>query len=125
MRVALFVAVGVGGFIGAPCRYFLDRVVSNRFTSGLPWGTFTINITGSFILGFLTGLSLHHHLPELAKALLASGFCGAYTTFSTFTFETFRLLEDGQLIEAGGNVVVSVLVGLAGAAAGVGLGLAF
>jgi CrcB protein len=123
MTLLLFAAVAAGGFVGAPIRYFLDRAVSNRHESDLPWGTFTINVTGSFILGFLTGLSLHHHLPAFPKALLATGFCGAYTTFSTFTYETFRLIEDGQLIEAGGNVVASVLLGLVGAAAGLAVGL--
>ena len=66
---------------------------------------------------------MSHHLSSVAKALLGTGFCGAYTTFSTFSFETVRLLEVGQILEAAGNVVASVLVGLAGAALGLAIGL--
>jgi CrcB protein len=117
-------AVAVGGFMGAPSRYLLDRAINGRFESDLPWGTFFINISGAFVLGLITGLALSHHLAPAGKALLGTGFCGAYTTFSTFTFETLRLVEDGELLKAAGNVVVSVIVGLVGAAAGVALGLA-
>jgi CrcB protein len=124
MSASFFLVVAAGGFVGAPSRYLLDRAVTRRVNSDLPWGTFAINISGSFLLGFLTGLTLSHHLSDLGKALLGTGFCGAYTTFSTFTFETLRLLEDGRYFEAAANVVVSVLVGLAAATAGLALGLA-
>jgi CrcB protein len=117
-------AVAIGGFVGAPSRYVLDRAISGRVESDLSWGTFVINITGSFLLGLLTGLAAAGHLPAVAKALLGTGFCGAYTTFSTFSFETVRMLEEGRIIEAVGNVVVSVAVGLGAAAVGLGLGLA-
>jgi CrcB protein len=119
----LFLVVAVGGFVGAPSRYLVDRAINRRVESDLPWGTFLVNISGSFLLGLLTGLSLSHHLSSVAKALLGTGFCGAYTTFSTFSFETVRLLEVGQILEAAGNVVASVLVGLAGAALGLAIGL--
>jgi CrcB protein len=119
-----FLMVAAGGFVGAPSRYLLDRAVTRRINSDLPWGTFAINVSGSFLLGFLTGLSLSHHLSDLGKALVGTGFCGAYTTFSTFTFETIRLVQDGRFLEAAGNVTVSVVVGLAGATAGLALGLA-
>jgi CrcB protein len=119
-----FLVVAAGGFVGAPSRYLLDRAVTRRINSDLPWGTFAINVSGSFLLGFLTGLSLSHHLSDLGKALVGTGFCGAYTTFSTFTFETIRLVQDGRFLEAAGNVTVSVVVGLAAATAGLALGLA-
>ncbi|MFY9783548.1 MAG: fluoride efflux transporter CrcB [Acidimicrobiales bacterium] len=122
---ALYLAVAAGGFVGAPSRYLLDRTVNRRVESDLPWGTFLVNVSGSFVLGFLTGLSLGHHLSPIAKALLGTGFCGAYTTFSTFSFETMRLIEVGQFLEATLNVLASALVGLAGAGAGLALGLAF
>ncbi len=124
MTMLLFLLVAVGGFVGAPSRYLLDRAVSQRVGSDLPWGTFLVNVSGSLVLGFLTGLSLGGHLPDAATALLATGFCGAYTTFSTFTFETVRLLQDGRILHAAGNAAVSVAVGLAAAAAGFALGLA-
>jgi CrcB protein len=123
MSAGLFLAVAAGGLVGAPSRYLLDRAVNGRIQSDLPWGTFVINIIGSFVLGFLTGLTLNGHLSPFAKALLGTGFCSTFTTFSTFTFETLRLLEDGRLLEASANVGVSVLVGLGGAAAGLALGL--
>jgi len=124
VTTALFIAVGIGGLIGAPTRYLLDRAVTARLRSDLPWGTFAINASGSLLLGLLTGLSISGRLGDLPTALLATGFCGAYTTFSTFTFETVRLLEDGRLLEAAGNVAVSVAVGLAAAGAGLAIGLA-
>jgi fluoride exporter len=124
MAVSLFLVVALGGLIGAPSRYLLDRAVSTRIESDLPWGTFTINITGSLLLGFLTGLSINGNLPLIDKDLLGTGFCGAYTTFSTFTYETVRLLEDGRILDAVANVAASVAAGLAAAAAGIAIGLA-
>jgi CrcB protein len=118
-----YLMVALGGFVGAPSRYLLDRAVNRRIESDLPWGTFLVNISGSFLLGFLTGLSLGNHLAPMAKLLLGTGFCGAYTTFSTFSFETLRLIEVGQILEAILNAVASLVVGLSGAAAGVALGL--
>jgi CrcB protein len=124
MTLSLFLVVGAGGLLGAPSRYLLDRAISRRIESDLPWGTCVINITGSFLLGLLTGLTLADHLSPTGKALLGTGFCGAYTTFSTFTFETIRLLEDGRFLEATGNVALSVAIGLATAAFGLAIGLA-
>ncbi len=124
MNLLLFLAVAAGGFVGAPSRYLVDRAISNRIESDLPWGTFTINMTGSLILGVLTGLALGHHLPAVPKALLATGFCGAYTTFSTFNYESLQLMEDGQILEAAGNILVSVVIGFGAAAAGLAIGLA-
>jgi CrcB protein len=124
MSVSLFLVVAAGGLVGAPSRYLLDRAITGRFQSNLPWGTFTINVTGSLLLGFLTGLTLAGRIPILVKDLAGTGFCGAYTTFSTFTFETLRLLEEGRLLEAASNVLVSVVVGLAAAGAGLAIGLA-
>ena len=124
MSAGLFLAVAAGGLVGAPSRYLLDRAVTSRIESGLPWGTFIINFTGSLLLGFLTGLTLAGRIPISVKDLAGTGFCGAYTTFSTFTFETLRLLEEGRFLEAAGNVLVSVVVGLGAAGAGLALGLA-
>lgn len=120
----LYLVVAAGGFVGAPSRYLLDRAINRRIESDLPWGTFLVNISGSFVLGLLTGLSLSNHLSPLANALLGTGFCGAYTTFSTFTFETIRLLEVGQILDAALNAFVSLAVGLLGAGAGLAIGLA-
>ncbi len=120
----LYLVVAAGGFVGAPSRYLLDRAINRRIESDLPWGTFLVNISGSFLLGLLTGLSLSNHLSPLTNTLLGTGFCGAYTTFSTFTFETIRLFEVGQILEATLNAFVSLVVGLLGAGAGLAIGLA-
>src|SRR5581483_11913026 len=95
--------------------------VQQRARGVFPWGTFVINMTGSFLLGLLTGLSLHHGLGRVPKTLLGTGFCGAYTTFSTFSYETVRLVEDGALLEALLNALASLGVGLLAAAAGLGI----
>lgn len=124
MTLGLFLAVAAGGLVGAPSRYLLDRAISGRTEPGRPWGTFVINVSGSLLLGLLTGLTMTGHLSEIGKALLGTGFCGAYTTFSTFSFETVRLVEDGRVFDVAGNVVISVALGLSAAAAGLAIGLA-
>lgn len=116
--------VATGGAMGAPARYLLDRGLSARLESDLPWGTFAINVSGALLFGVLTGLAMHHHLPSVALELLGTGFSGGYTTFSTFSYETVRLAESGQWLEVATNIGMSVLAGLAGAAAGLTVGLA-
>jgi len=116
---AAFIAAGA---FGAPLRYVVDGYVGDRVAGAFPWGTFIINATGSLLLGVLTGLALYHAFPATPKVILGTGFCGAYTTFSTFTFETVRLVEEGAPGEAFRNAM-GTLVGCAGAAA-LGLGLA-
>lgn len=123
MTPGILLAVAAGGVVGAPARYLLDRSITGRHDSVLPWGTFAINVTGSLLLGVLVGLGLAGHLPSLIDAGVGTGFCGAFTTFSTFTFETVRLVEDGELRQAAAYLGGSVAVGLAAAAAGVALGL--
>jgi CrcB protein len=108
--------------VGAPLRYVVDGVLSDRAAADFPWGTFVINVTGSFALGLLTGLALYHGFPKTWRVILGTGFLGAYTTFSTFSFETVRLLEDGEIGPALRNAVGTLVVGAA--AAGVGLALA-
>ena len=109
--------------VGAPLRYLVDQAVQHRRDGPFPAGTLTINVTGSLLLGLLTGLVAHHGLSPRALTVLGTGLLGAYTTFSTFSYETVRLLEDGAVTEAALNVVVSLAVGLAAAAAGLGLAL--
>jgi len=115
-----WVAFVVAGAGGAVARYLLDRAVADRAQGVFPWGTLVINLTGSLLLGVITGLALHHGLPKAGKIVLGTGFCGAYTTFSTFSFETVRLLEEGALNEAFRNAA-GTLVACAAAAT---LGLA-
>lgn len=110
--------VGVGGFIGANARYLLGGWIATRWGAAFPYGTFVINITGSFILGVVMGLLEGHLLSPTVRLAVAIGFVGAYTTFSTFTYETMRLVEDGSVLLALANVFGSVAVGLAATVAG-------
>jgi CrcB protein len=93
-----------------------------RRPAAFPWGTFVVNLSGAFVLGLVTGLGLYHHgLGSVPKAVLGAGFCGAYTTFSTFSYETVRLVEEGALGAAAANLAGSLLLGLLAAAAGLAL----
>lgn len=116
--------VGLGGFVGANARYLLGLWVATRYGTSFPLGTFIINITGSFILGVIMGLLDAHVLAPAVRLALGIGFVGAYTTFSTFTYETLRLIESGSLLLATGNVVGSVAVGMLAAIAGLTAGRA-
>ncbi len=108
----LILAVLAGGMLGAPARYLVDRAVQARHDSVFPWGTYAVNMGGSALLGFLLGAQHHLGLPSAVFALLGTGFCGGLTTFSTFGYETLRLLEDGAIGEAGINVIGSLAVGV-------------
>jgi len=119
----VWLEVAVAGAIGAPARYLLDGFVQDRVSDDEPWGTFVVNIVGSFLLGLVTGLGLHAHLSDAATATLGTGFCGAFTTFSTFSFESSRLLESGDWRGAAISVTGSLAVGLAAAGTGLGIGL--
>jgi fluoride exporter len=111
--------VFLGGTLGAPARYLLDRAVQRRRTGVFPWGTLTVNLVGCLILGLLTGAA--RHLPGHLVVFAGTGVCGAFTTFSTFGYETTRLLEEGSLAEAGLNALVSLVAGVLAAAGGYAL----
>jgi len=119
-----FLYVALASAAGAPWRYVVDQLIQGRFEGAFPLGTFVINISGAFLLGLLTGLVSSHILPELTATIAGTGALGAYTTFSTLTWESLRLLEDGAVWEAAVNVGASVVVGLLVGAAGLALGLA-
>jgi CrcB protein len=106
--------VFLGGAAGAPARYVLDRLVQRRHDSVFPWGTLTVNLIGSAILGAL----LVAGLPKDVTVVADIGFCGALTTFSTFGYETVRLLEDGSVLEAALNGAAGLLLGVLAAACG-------
>ena len=124
MTPTIFVGLVIAGAVGAPTRYLLDGLVQDHTEGAFPLGTFVVNMTGSLLLGLITGLALYHALPNTPRIWLGAGFCGAYTTFSTFTFETVRLLEEGAMAEAFVNAVASVLIGTGAAAAGLALAAA-
>jgi CrcB protein len=111
MTVAL---IFLGAMLGAPLRYLTDRTVQTRHDSLFPWGTLTVNIAGCLILGALTAATP----PGPLLALLGTGFCGALTTYSTFSYETLRLVEQKAYFYATLNVVISVIAGLGAALVG-------
>ncbi|SFR24195.1 camphor resistance protein CrcB [Lentzea waywayandensis] len=105
--------VFLGAALGAPARYLLDRFVQSRHPSDFPWGTLTVNVVGCLLIGFVVGTSW---MP-----LLGVGFCGGLTTYSTFSYETVRLLEAEKYRSALLNVIVSVVLGVGAAAVGLAL----
>ncbi|MEV8399658.1 fluoride efflux transporter CrcB [Streptomyces niveus] len=107
-----YLLVAIGGVVGAPLRYLTDRAVQARHDSVFPWGTFTVNVVGSLILGLLTGAALSGTAGHTVQLLLGTGLCGAMTTYSTFSYETLRLAESGARFFAAANVIASVAAGL-------------
>jgi CrcB protein len=118
------IAVGVAGFIGAIARYGIDGLIAQKNGGSFPWGTFVVNISGSFVLGLLFAVLVEGRVvvaPWIRTATTV-GFLGAYTTFSTLTLETLRLVEDGSFILDGANAVGSLTIGLVALYAGVVVG---
>lgn len=118
MSLAESLGVAVFGAAGALARFFVDALVSSRAERELPFGTLAVNLVGAFLLGVLVGVAIDPGVYRLA----GTAAIGSYTTFSTWMFETQRLVEEGQLREAAANVLVSVALGLAVAALGRSLG---
>lgn len=108
--------VWIGGGFGSVARYYVARWVDRWAAGSLPWGTFVVNILGSFILGVLAILILERMPPNArwAYLLLGTGFCGGFTTFSTFEWETFALVRDGSIRLALVNIVGSFCFGFLG-----------
>lgn len=110
----MFWAIAVGAALGGVSRYYLASAIQQRLGASFPWGTLLINVTGSLLLGFIIRYALA--TPGVSvemRALLTTGFCGGYTTFSTFSYETAALLEDGQYERAGAYALGSVIIALA------------
>lgn len=101
-----------GGALGAVLRYLIDRRIQGWHDSPFPWGTLTVNITGSLILAVLTGATLFGHPAPLLHASLGTGLCGALTTYSTLGYETVRLATEGSRAYALANITTNILAGL-------------
>lgn len=115
--------IGAAGFAGAVSRYAVEGLISTRTRGVFPWGTLSVNVSGCFALGFVFALLTERFLPHpTVRAALSIGFLGAYTTFSTFAFETMRLAEGGAFVMAGINLASSVLAGVGAVYAGTWLG---
>jgi len=121
--VATVLLVGAAGFAGAVSRYLIDEPITRMLGGGLPWGTFVVNVSGSFLVGALFALIVERAaLPVEARAPLMIGFLGAYTTFSTLALESWRMIEDGSWLLAAANLGGSVVVGMAAVILGVAAG---
>jgi fluoride exporter len=112
----------VAGALGSVLRYLVDRSVQRRLNSDFPLGILVVNVSGSLALGLLTGAATHHALSSPWLVVAGTGFVGAYTTFSTFTFDTVRLADNDQWVPAAVNVALSLALGIGAAAAGLALG---
>ncbi|HYN75357.1 MAG TPA: fluoride efflux transporter CrcB [Candidatus Limnocylindria bacterium] len=114
----MLILVMLGAAVGAPSRWLLDRAIQSGRAGVFPLGTLTINVLGSLLLGVVLGASEYGPGTAQLVALVGTGFCGGFTTYSSFGFETIRLAEEGSYAEAGLNIVVSLTAGLVAALAG-------
>lgn len=121
----LFLVIAVAGGAGAVCRFVLDGLLTSVSEADFPWPTVLINITGSLLLGLITGFAVSGLLPEAWRLVLGTGFLGGYTTFSTASVDTVRLLQQRRwtagMVHGLGTLVIAV--GAAGLGLGLGLGL--
>jgi fluoride exporter len=114
-----YLFVGIGGFVGSVARFWVGSYIGGKMGARFPYGTFVVNISGSFLIGLVLTLMAEKTdwNPDL-RYLIPIGLIGGYTTFSAFEYETFRLFQDGQLLTAALNVTLSVVIGFAGVWAG-------
>ena len=119
----IVLAAGVGGAFGAVSRYSLDRFVEHRVDSAFPWATFVINVSGCFAVGFLIAAVVdRQRAPQWLRVGLTVGFCGGYTTFSTFAQESLDLIEARDVAIAFASIGATVLLGVQAVLAGMKLG---
>ncbi|HEV3281338.1 MAG TPA: CrcB family protein [Acidimicrobiales bacterium] len=117
--------LAVAGAVGAVLRYLVDHLVQRRADSPFPFGIMVVNLTGSFFLGVLVGAGLRHGVSASLVTVAGTGLIGSYTTFSTFTFDSVRLAENGRRSMSVLNVTVGMVAGIGVAAAGLALGSLF
>jgi len=128
MPFQMYLAIAAGGAVGTIGRYFFSGLLANAIGQTFPWGTLFVNVTGSFVIGMfaaLTGPDGRFLVSGMTRQFVMVGVCGGYTTFSSFSIQTLNLMNDGEWLQAGGNVVGSVVLCLLfvwiGAAAGAAL----
>jgi len=112
--------IALGAIVGAPARYLTDRAIQSRHETVFPWGTLTVNLVASLILGVVVGANAH--VSPALTALVGTGFCGALSTYSTFSYEVMRLSGEGARFQAVLNVAVSLVAGIGAAALGWSIG---
>jgi len=110
--MVLYLLVALGGAIGSVARFWVSGLVANQIGTTFPWGTFAVNVTGSFVIGFfatLTGPDGRVFASSDSRQFFMTGVCGGYTTFSSFSLQTLNLATDGEWLQAGGNAVLSLV----------------
>jgi fluoride exporter len=112
--------VALGALVGAPLRYLIDHAVQRSHDTEFPWGTFTVNIVAAFVLGIVTASTGNANVAM--AVLLGTGFCGALSTYSTFSYETLRLLEKRARLHGILNVAASIVAGLGSTITGLAVG---
>ena len=122
--------VAIGGALGSMSRFWLNGIVSRHFGESFPWGTMVINVTGSFVIGFIGALAMPEgRLDPRSRAFVTQffmiGVCGGYTTFSSFSLQTLSLLRDREWLYAGGNMIFSVVFCMIAVGLGYFCGAAF
>ena len=110
MRIALL--IGIGSFIGGILRYLISLSIQSKIFSTFPFGTLTVNILGSFVIGIIFGFSEKFNLAPEWRLFLATGICGGFTTFSSFSLETMTMLQEGQYLYGVSYITFSILFGL-------------
>jgi len=118
MSTTTSLLIALAGGCGAMTRFSVDGALRARWPTRFPWQTLTINVSGSLLLGILTGLVLFHAQPTTLTAIAGTGFCGGYTTFSTASFESIRLLQQRTYLLAATNAIATPLLSITAAGAG-------
>ena len=117
----IYLWIGLGSALGGMARYWMSGAIARAIGETFPWGTLVVNVVGSFIIGFvaiLTAPDGRIFLGSTTRLAIMTGFCGGYTTFSSFSLQTLNLLNDGEYLYAGANIVISVVVCLVAVWAG-------
>ncbi|HEY0282790.1 MAG TPA: fluoride efflux transporter CrcB [Rhizomicrobium sp.] len=117
MPFQLYAVVALGGALGTAARYFVSGAVANAFSETFPWGTLIINVVGSFVIGFFWTLTVPDwrlFVSGSTRQFVITGFCGGFTTFSSFSLQTMNLMRDGEWLYAGGNILGSVTLCMLG-----------
>ena len=118
----LYAAIMLGGALGSAARFAVSVWIAGRVGEEFPWGTFAVNVIGSFVIGFVSGLTGPDGplmVPEVARVFIMVGILGGFTTFSSFSLQTLMLLQDGQWLWAVGNILLSVFLCLLATAGGI------
>ncbi|NNM95609.1 MAG: fluoride efflux transporter CrcB [Bacteroidia bacterium] len=123
MMIKILTLIGVGGALGSIARFIIAQAVQRHFVnSGFPYGTLAVNVAGCLVIGIVYGLSERFNwmTPEW-RVFLATGICGGFTTFSSFSYESIALIRDSEILYAGLNVAISVITGFAATFIGLSL----